>query len=100
MALDHARTPTMPCRARAPGPGPVIGAAVVNWQCRGSVCRLASIPDAVIELSPSAVASAAGGRDLGRCLAVHYKTTREPQPAQCAEPPEPYKDPQVISVSL
>ncbi len=62
--------------------------------------RLASIPGAVIELSQPAVASDASGRDLGRCLAAPYRTTRGPQPAHCAEPPEPCKDPQVITVSL
>jgi hypothetical protein len=59
---------------------------------RRSLSRLSA---ASIELSPVAAAGDAGGCELGRCLAVPCRTTHEPQPAQCAEPPESCKDPQV-----
>ena len=55
--------------------------------------RLASIPGAVIELSPAAAAADAAGGDLGRCLAVPCRATGGPQPARCAELPELCKGP-------
>ena len=72
----------------------VIALAGFDKKAIGDVCyasaaargeALASIPGAVIELSPAAAAVDAAGRDLGRCLAVLCRTTGGPQPARCAD---------------
>ena len=82
--------------------GPVLPFTPQAWQRFADRVKhlLASIPGAVIELSPPTAAGDADGRDMGRCLALPCRTTRGPQPGPVRKPSELCKDPQVTTVSL